>query len=115
MTRLVAGAQTQIFQTSSCLEPDRSRLDFAVTDHTTFLSLARVTSPSTWLQNQGAWVQEIRYDSRRRGIDGFLASIASDAISPASGSAVKVTGAMGAALCEMTCLHLLNQNDVGGR
>lgn len=39
-------------------------------------------------------------------IADFLSAIASEQIAPASGSAVAVTGAIGASLCEMTCLHL---------
>lgn len=46
-------------------------------------------------------------------IEQFLSKIASANISPAGGSVVAVTGAMGASLCEMTCIHTLNNNTVG--
>lgn len=48
-----------------------------------------------------------------QSIEQFLGNIASENVSPASGSAVAITGAMGAALCEMTCIHALD-NDPGG-
>jgi formiminotetrahydrofolate cyclodeaminase len=43
----------------------------------------------------------------------FLSEIASENVAPAGGSAVAVTGAMGSALCEMTCIHTLNSNPSG--
>lgn len=52
-------------------------------------------------------------DVGEQSIEQFLGDIASENVSPASGSAVAITGAMGAALCEMTCIHTLN-NDPGG-
>lgn len=40
-------------------------------------------------------------------IGAFLDDIASERVAPAGGSAVAITGAMGAALCEMVCIHTL--------
>lgn len=52
-------------------------------------------------------------DVGEQSIEQFLGAIASENVSPASGSAAAVTAAMGAALCEMTCIHTRN-NDPGG-
>lgn len=42
-----------------------------------------------------------------RTIEEYLAAIASEQVAPAGGSAVAIAGAMGAALCEMVCIHTL--------
>jgi len=42
---------------------------------------------------------------RTEAIDGFLEDIASERVTPAGGTATAVVGAVGAALCEMVCLH----------
>ncbi len=47
-------------------------------------------------------------DIQEDTIAEFLSEIASENVAPAGGSAVAVAGAMGAALCEMTCIHTLN-------
>jgi len=46
---------------------------------------------------------------RSRPIDAFLDSIASPQVTPAGGSAAAVVGAMGAALCEMVCIHTVQK------
>lgn len=40
-----------------------------------------------------------------RSIEAFLSTVASEAVTPAGGTAAAVGGATGAALCEMGCLH----------
>ncbi len=40
-------------------------------------------------------------------IERFLADVASERVAPAGVSAAAVTGALGAALCEMACIHTL--------
>lgn len=49
-------------------------------------------------------------DFGAQSIDEFLDAIASETVAPASGSAVATTGAMGAALCEMACVHTLGND-----
>lgn len=49
-------------------------------------------------------------DFEDQTIEQFLTDIASENVSPASGSAVATTGAMAASLCEMTCVHTLNDD-----
>lgn len=49
-------------------------------------------------------------DYRDQTIGDLLAEIASKTISPAGGSAVATTGALGAALCEMAYIHVLNDH-----
>ncbi|WP_311173782.1 cyclodeaminase/cyclohydrolase family protein [Halobellus ordinarius] len=49
--------------------------------------------------------------SDERTIDEYLAAIASEQVAPAGGSAVAIAGAMGAALCEMVCIHTLAARD----
>ena len=44
-------------------------------------------------------------DYRTATIDEFLASIASENVSPAGGTAAAVAGAIGTSLCEMVCIH----------
>ncbi len=46
---------------------------------------------------------------RSRSIDAFLDSIASPQVTPAGGSTAAVVGAMGAALCEMVCIHTIER------
>lgn len=43
-----------------------------------------------------------------QSIERVLDQMASETVAPASGSAIATTGAMGAALCEMTCVHTLD-------
>lgn len=52
-------------------------------------------------------------DLEHDSIEQFLSDIASSNVSPAGGSAIAISGAMGASLCEMACIHTLNDNDVG--
>lgn len=40
----------------------------------------------------------------------LLSRIASDRVAPAGGTAVAIVGAIGAALCEMTCIHTVNKS-----
>ncbi|AUX10004.1 formiminotetrahydrofolate cyclodeaminase [Halalkaliarchaeum desulfuricum] len=40
-------------------------------------------------------------------ISEFLGSVASDRVTPAGGTAAAVSGAIGAALCEMVCIHTI--------
>ncbi|QIO24654.1 cyclodeaminase/cyclohydrolase family protein [Haloarcula sp. JP-L23] len=46
-----------------------------------------------------------------RTIEEFLESVASDAVTPSGGAAAGVGGAMGAALCEMVCIHTLGTDE----
>jgi formiminotetrahydrofolate cyclodeaminase len=46
-------------------------------------------------------------------LGAFLNDIASERVAPAGGSAVAIAGAMGAALCEMVCVHTLAARDDG--
>ena len=46
---------------------------------------------------------------RSRPIDAFLDSIASPQVTPAGGSTAAVVGAMGAALCEIVCIHTIER------
>jgi formiminotetrahydrofolate cyclodeaminase len=49
-------------------------------------------------------------NTRTSTIDEFLASTASDHVTPAGGTAAAVVGAIGASLCEMVCIHTV-END----
>lgn len=49
---------------------------------------------------------------RSRPIDAFVDSIASSQVTPAGGSTAAVVGAMGAALCEMVCIHTIEKTKV---
>ena len=42
-------------------------------------------------------------------IDEFLGNVASDNITPSGGAVAAISGAAGAALCEMVCIHTLRQ------
>lgn len=42
-------------------------------------------------------------------VDEFLSAVASSSVAPAAGTSVAVTGAIGAALCEMTCRHTVGK------
>ncbi|WP_049987996.1 cyclodeaminase/cyclohydrolase family protein [Halobellus rufus] len=44
-------------------------------------------------------------------IGAFLDDVASERVTPAGGTVVAVSGAMGAALCEMACIHTLAARD----
>ncbi|GAA0516681.1 formiminotetrahydrofolate cyclodeaminase [Halorubrum aquaticum] len=44
-------------------------------------------------------------------IDEFLASVASKRVAPAGGTVAAVAGAMGASLCEMVCIHTLENDE----
>lgn len=47
------------------------------------------------------------YEAKTLG--AFLSEIASEKVIPAGGTSAAVTGAMGASLCEMTCLHTVGK------
>jgi len=49
------------------------------------------------------------YDDVRIG--AFLDDVASERVAPAGGTVVAVTGAMGAALCEMACVHTMSAQE----
>ncbi|MGQ4556308.1 cyclodeaminase/cyclohydrolase family protein [Halobellus sp. GM3] len=49
------------------------------------------------------------YDDESIGV--LLDEIASERVTPAGGTAVAIAGAMGAALCEMVCIHTLTADD----
>ncbi|QCC47560.1 cyclodeaminase/cyclohydrolase family protein [Halobellus limi] len=49
------------------------------------------------------------YDDVRIG--AFLDDVASERVAPAGGTVVAVAGAMGAALCEMACIHTTNAGE----
>ena len=49
------------------------------------------------------------YDDVRIG--AFLDDVASERVAPAGGTVVAVTGAMGAALCEMACIHTMSARE----
>ena len=49
------------------------------------------------------------YDDVRIG--AFLDDVASERVAPAGGTVVAVTGAMGAALCEMACVHTMSARE----
>jgi len=49
------------------------------------------------------------YDEVRIGT--FLDDVASERVTPAGGTVVGVAGAMGAALCEMACIHTINARE----
>jgi len=40
-----------------------------------------------------------------RSIEGFLSEVASSQVAPSAGAVAALTGALGASLCEMVCLH----------
>ncbi|RLM53573.1 formimidoyltetrahydrofolate cyclodeaminase [Halobellus sp. Atlit-31R] len=46
-----------------------------------------------------------------RPLGEFLDDIASEQVAPAGGSVIATTGAMGAALCEMVCVHTIAAGD----
>lgn len=50
---------------------------------------------------------------RDQTVDEFLSEVASERVAPAGGTATAVVGALGAALCEMVCIHTV-ENDDGG-
>ncbi|WP_251328821.1 cyclodeaminase/cyclohydrolase family protein [Haloplanus pelagicus] len=47
--------------------------------------------------------------SNARSIDRFLDEIASESVAPAGGTAAAVAGGLGAALCEMVCIHTVGR------
>lgn len=47
------------------------------------------------------------YESRTLGT--FLSEVASETVTPAGGTSAAVVGAIGASLCEMTCLHTVGK------
>lgn len=51
---------------------------------------------------------------REQTIEEFLAGIASERVAPAGGTGAAVTGAIGAALCEMVCIHSVEDGDSTG-
>jgi formiminotetrahydrofolate cyclodeaminase len=51
------------------------------------------------------------YDEVRIGT--FLDDVASERVAPAGGTVVAVAGAMGAALCEMACIHTMGARETG--
>jgi len=53
-------------------------------------------------------------DHREQAIGEFLARIASENVTPAGGSGVAVAGAIGASLCEMACVHTLEDGAYDG-
>lgn len=48
-----------------------------------------------------------------QSIESFLDRVASEALTPSAGAVAAVTGASGAALCEMVCLHTLGDETDG--
>jgi formiminotetrahydrofolate cyclodeaminase len=50
---------------------------------------------------------------RAQSLDGFLSGVASNRVAPAGGTATAVVGALGAALCEMVCIHTVENGDSG--
>jgi formiminotetrahydrofolate cyclodeaminase len=48
---------------------------------------------------------------RDQTLDEFLSEIASERVAPAGGTATAVVGAVGAALCEMVCIHTVENDD----
>lgn len=46
-----------------------------------------------------------------QSIAAFLENVASERVTPAGGSAAAVSGAVGASLCEMVCLHTVGAGD----
>lgn len=46
-----------------------------------------------------------------RTLEEFLSGIASERVAPAGGTAAAVVGAVGAALCEMVCIHTLEKGE----
>ena len=46
-----------------------------------------------------------------QSLSSFLDEVASERVAPAGGTAIAATGAMGAALCEMVCIHTLAARD----
>jgi len=53
---------------------------------------------------------DVTYDDTPIG--EFLDAIASERVTPAGGTAAAITGATGAALCEMVCVHTVDAADV---
>jgi len=51
---------------------------------------------------------------RDQSLDGFLSGVASNRVTPAGGTATAVVGALGAALCEMVCIHTVDGGASGG-
>lgn len=52
---------------------------------------------------------------RDQTLDGFLSEIASERVAPAGGTATAVVGALGAALCEMVCIHTVEKDDASAK
>lgn len=50
---------------------------------------------------------------REQTLDEFLGGIASERVAPAGGTGTAVAGAIGAALCEMVCVHTVRGDDHG--
>jgi formiminotetrahydrofolate cyclodeaminase len=50
-------------------------------------------------------------DHGEQTLDGFLSRIASEQVTPAGGTASAVVGAVGAALCEMVCIHTIGKDE----
>ena len=50
-----------------------------------------------------------------QSLGSFLDEVASERVAPAGGTAIATTGAMGAALCEMVCIHTLAARDTDAR
>lgn len=48
---------------------------------------------------------------RDQSLDEFLSGVASNRVAPAGGTATAVVGAVGAALCEMVCIHSIENPD----
>jgi len=48
-----------------------------------------------------------------RTLDAFLSAVASETVAPAGGTSAAVVGAIGASLCEMTCLHTVGKDGDG--
>lgn len=46
-------------------------------------------------------------------IESFTEEVASTSVTPSGGAAAAIGGAMGAALCEMTCIHTLGKDEYG--
>ncbi|MDG5778851.1 cyclodeaminase/cyclohydrolase family protein [Haloarculaceae archaeon H-GB2-1] len=51
------------------------------------------------------------YDSKT--LSTFLSEVGSEAVTPAGGTCVAVVGAIGASLCEMTCVHTIGKDGYG--
>jgi len=55
-------------------------------------------------------VRILLMDYRTPTVDGFLARIASENVTPAGGTASAVVGAIGTSLCEMVCIHTVEHD-----